>query len=275
MRMIALLCVVALAGCQTLPPAMEPRSEVVPQGKIVPRSEKITLDAHEARLMASNLARALRAKVVVRGADEDSAADAKLAEVLAPIARRSLANAGFEVVFNGDAELLLTANASLLGGLGRGTRTACRGTLEVNFLRIDGRNEVAGKEIKRVVGSNRFDAKSKEARSQEEALMSLGDAFSAPVGKWVREVGAKIAGELAICEVTLRSADGHTPIDGAYPTEFVKTVMGIRGIRDCRVAPLGNAGTVLRAVIAYEPRQIPEGVLNRLASMKSLKIERK
>ena len=236
--------------------------------------DTVQTEAKAVRLTASNLARTLRVKVAVMEADEKSAADRKLAEVVAPIVRSSLCNAGFEVVFDGDCELAVGGTARFLGGSVRGTRTACRGSVELNFLRCDGRNEVTGKDVRRVVSTKRFDAKSGEARSEEEALMSLGDAFAAPVGKWVCDAGATIKGDLAVCEVSIRSTDGRTPIGRGYPTEFTKTVLAIQGIHDCRIQPMEKSGTVMKAVIVYEPRQVPEGVLNRLMSIKSLKIER-
>ena len=256
MKQMVLFAVAALlSGCAS--PRLEPDPSPVP-----------------VRLTASELARVLRVKVAIVGADADSAADRKLAETVEPVVRSSLCAAGFEVVFDGDAEVAVGGTAKCLAGSQRGSRTACRGTLELNFLRCDGRNAVTGKNVRRVVDTRRFDAPSGEARSQEEALIALGDAFAAPTGKWLREVGSRMAGELAVCDVSIRSSDGRTPIAGDYPTRFVKTVLGIQGMHECRILPADNAATSMSARIVYEPRQIPDGVLNRLMSIKSLKLER-
>ena len=263
----------ALAGCTTTTGREKPKAGGYRAGN-GPTGNVVRTEAPAARLTASNLARALRVKVAVAGVNGKSAADAKLAETVATIIRRSLGDAGFEVVFDGDAEVAVAGTANCIGASERGSRAACRGSLELSFLHGDKANPVTGKNIRRVVSTRRFDAKGKESRSAEEALVSLGDAFAAPVDKWVREAGAKATADLAICEVTIRSADGRTPIGEGYPTEFVKTVLKVKGVHDCRISPAANGKTAFKATVVYEPRQIPEGVLNRLMSIKSLKIGR-
>ena len=293
-RMSFILLAAALCGCCTCPEKKGGEAKPAPATKKVvrhkpvkkpvlpppaPRLEGKDVVQHDApavRLTASagQLARSLRAMVAVTGAAADSAADRKLAETVAPSVRSALGNAGFEVVFDGSADIYVNGTANCLAGSARGSRVACRGSLELNFLRVDGLNPTTGKITRRVVDSRRFDAKSGEARSEEEALVALGDALSAASGKWLREAGARITDDLAICDVTIRYSDGRTPIEGDYPATFVKAVLKTKGIHDCRIMPMDKSGATMNARILYEPKQVPEGVLNRLMSIKSLKLGR-
>ena len=260
------LLAATLAGCHSTP-APKPDS-------YRPGTEVVKHESGEAQLTASQLARALRVRVELTGASEDSVPDRKLAEVLRPHVRNALCKAGFEVVFAGDAEIAVMGTAKCHGGSARGIFAACRGSVELNFLRGDTRNPITGKELRRVVGTRRFDAKSKEARSDDEALASLGDAFAAPISTWMQDVGAKMAADLAICEITVRSGNGRASIGRDYPTLFVTKTLAIKGVHDCRIDTAESSRNVLKARIVYEPRQVPEGVLNRLMSIKDLKITR-
>ena len=181
------------------------------------------------RVAARQVARCLRTRIKILP-NADSAADKKLVDTVSPNVQKALCDAGCEVVYAGDAELEVSGSVKCLDGAMRGNRTVCRGYLELTFKRKDLRNPVTGKELGRIVNAKRFDAKSGEAWTQEEALMSLGDALSAQVGKWVRESFELIAGNLALCDVSVSSADGRTPMERGYPTKFTNAVLGIPGV---------------------------------------------
>ena len=262
------LMMVALAlvfvGCQTRQP------QRVPDNKPVPKQAKLQMDGK--RLTAKQTSRYLRVRVKVSASD-GSPADKKLADTVFPNVQQALCGAGFEVVQSGEAEIEVAGVAKCLDGAVRGNRTVCRGYLELTFTRNDVCNPVTGKGVRRVVNTKRFDAKSGEAWTTEEALMSLGDSLVAPVGKWLREIGASMTDNLVLCNIAVNSADARSPIEMGYPTEFAKTVLGVQGVYDCRVTPLNSTKTMFTASVLYDARQIPDGVLNRLMSMRTLNLE--
>ena len=136
------------------------------------------------------------------------------------------------------------------------------------------RNPFTRKEKVSVVNSQRFDAKSGEARSDEEALASLADNLSAPLAKWLGESCSSLASDLALCTVSVTPANGRHAIPADYPTQFVKEVCGIPGVYDCRLDPQAAPGTMFNVDILYDTRQVPDGILNRLASVHSLNLVR-
>lgn len=261
LMMVALALV--FAGCQTSQPQRVP-------DKPAPKQAKSQMN--NKRLTAKQTARYLRVRVKVSASD-GSAVGKKLADTVFPNVQQALCGAGFEVVQSGEAEMEVTGVAKCLDGIIRGNRTVCRGYLELTFTRNDVRNPVTGKGIRRVVNVKRFDAKSGEAWTSEEALMSLGDNLAASVGKWLREIGASMTDNLALCKIAVNSVDAHSQIEKDYPTEFTKIVLGIQGVYDCRITPLNSTRTMFTAGVLYDARQIPDGVLNRLLSMRTLNLE--
>ena len=259
--MVALAVIVA--GCQTS------RQQSV-SNKPTPKQATVKKDNN--RLTARQTSQYLRVRVKITASD-DSAADKKLADVVSPNVQKALCDAGFEVVYSGDAELEVSGSAKCLAGMARGNRTVCRGTLELTFKRMVVRNPATGNEIRRIVNAKRFNAKSGEAWTQEEAVMSLGDNLTANVGKWLRESSTSMADNIALCNIAVNSSDGHSQIEKNYPTEFTKTVLGIQGIYACRSTPLNQTRTMFTVSVLYDTRQIPDGVVNRLMSMPALNLE--
>lgn len=261
------LLIVVLAtifiGCQTS------RHQSVPND---PVSKKVIVkEDGNNRLNAKQTSQYLRVRVNIAASD-DSAADKKLADIVSPNVQKALRDVGFDVVYSGDAEMEVSGVAKCLTGMVRGNRTVCRGSLELTIKRMDVRNPITGKEIRRIVNVRRFDAKSGEAWTQEESVMSLGDNLTVSIGKWLRESCVSMMDNLARCNIAVNSIDVHSQIEKNYPTEFSKTVLGIQGVYDCRITPLNPARTTFKASILYDARQIPDGVLSRLMSIRALNL---
>ena len=253
-----------LAGCQTCDCNRDQRAKPVtanPAPKPVVQSVS--------KLTAKQVPHYLRVRVKV-AANEKSPADMKLAELLRPNVQKALCAAGFEVVDSGEAEMEVVASATCLAGTARGSRIVCRGAAELTFTRKVLRNSVTGKENRSVVNARRFDAKSGEARTEEEALMSLADNLSAPLAKWLGESCTSMTAGLALCTVSVVSADTRHAIPADYPTRFVKEALGVPGVYDCRIVPQGASGASFDVSILYDTRQVPDGIVSRLASIKSL-----
>lgn len=262
-KLLMVALAVIVAGCQTS------RQQSVSNK---PTPKQATVKNGNNRLTAKQTSQYLRVRAKIAAGD-DSAADKKLADIVSPNVQKALRDAGFDVVHSGDAEMEVSGVAKCLAGMARGNRTVCRGTLELAFKRMDVRNPVTGKEIRRIVNVKRFDAKSGEAWTQEEAVMSLGDNLTANIGKWLCESSASMADNIALCNIAVNSSDGHSQIEKNYPTKFAQTVLGIQGVYDCRIAPLNPARTMFKANILYDTKQIPDGVVNRLMSMPALNLE--
>ncbi len=262
-KLLMVSLAVIFAGCQTSQHQSVPNKPVLKQ---------VTVQKGNNRLNAKQTSQYLRVRVRI-AADDDSAADKKLAEIVSPNVQKALCNAGFDVVYSGDAEMEVSGSAKCLAGMARGNRTVCRGSLELTFKRMDVRNPVTGKEIRRIVNIKRFDAKSGEAWTQEEAVMSLGDNLTASVGKWLCESRASMTDNIALCNIAVNSFDVQMQIEKNYPTEFTKTVLGIQGVYSCRVTPLNQTRTMFTASVLYDTQQIPDGVLNRLMSIRALNLE--
>lgn len=254
----------ALAGCCTCP--------CKNGGETRPTAPKQAVQS-VTNMTARQVSRYLRVCVTVAAGD-DSPADKKLAELLAPNLQKALRAAGFDVVLAGDAEMALSATARCQGATKRGSRVVCRGGAELTFMRKSLRNPFTRKEKVSVVNSQRFDAKSGEARSDEEALASLADNISAPLAKWLGESSSSLAADLALCTVSVTPANSRHAIPADYPTRFVREVCGIPGVYDCRLDPQEASGTMFNVNILYDTRQVPDGILNRLASVHSLSLVR-
>lgn len=237
----------------------------------VPKKVIVQKDGNH-RLNANQTSQYLRVRVNIEASD-DSTADKKLADIVGPNVQKALRDAGFDVVYSGEAEMEVSGVAKCIAGMMRGNRTVCRGSLELTIKRMDVRNPITGKEIRRTVNVKRFDAKSGEAWTQEESVMSLGDNLTVSIGKWLRESCASMVDNLARCNIAVNSIDAHSQIEKNYPTEFSKTVLGIQGVYDCRITPLNPTRTMFKASILYDTRQMPDGVLNRLMSIRALNLE--
>ena len=262
-NLLTVVLAFVFAGCQTC--------QQQPLGK-KPVSKQAIVQRGDRRLAAKQTPQCLRVRVHVAAGD-DSAADRKLADVVKPSVENALCGAGFEVVNSGDAEMEVSGVAKCLAGMARGNRTVCRGSLELSIKLRDVRNPVTGKEVRRIVNVKRFDAKSGEALTQEETIVSLGDNLAASVGKWLCESCASMGGDLALCDIAVNAVGARSQIEKGYPTEFSKAVLGIQGVYGCRVTPLNPDRTMFSASVLYDARQMPDGVLNRLMSMRALNLE--
>ena len=270
MKKLFLIVVAAvLVGCHTTdcnrgPRVRQPAAKPVAQPAPKPVVQSVS------KVTAKQMPQCLRVRVK-GAADEKSAADRKLDELLRPNVQKALRAAGFDVVDSGEAEMEVVASARcILPAAVRGSRIVCRGAAELKFTRKLLRNPVTGKENRSVVDTRRFDAKSGEARTEEEALMSLADNLSVPLAKWLGECCASMAADLALCSVSVLPADTRHAIPADYPTRFVKEVLAIPGVYDCRIVPQGASGTSFNVNVLYDTRQVPDGIVSRLASVKSL-----
>ena len=270
MKKLSLIALAAaLAGCctcpckQNKPPAPKPAPKAVskPTPKAVVRS--VT------NLTAKQVPQNVRVRVKVAAGDQ-SPADKKLAELLRPNLQKALRAAGFDVVDSGEAEMELVASATCLDGSARGSRLVGRGSVELTLTRKALKNPVTGKGSRSVVNAQRFDAKSGESRTADEVLMSLADNLSAPLAKWLGESCTSMTAGLVLCTVSVVSTDSRHAIPADYPTRFVKEALGIPGVYDCRVVPQGASGTLVNVNILYDTRQVPDGIVSRLASIQSL-----
>jgi len=255
------------AGCATTE-AEKPaaRMELKP-GVGIPAKSSVE---SKTQLTASMARKSFRVLVSAKG-DGGSEAGA-LGENVVACVQQALCDAGFEVVASGPSELKVDCKLKFANGASRGNHVTCRGSVELSVRRTERWNSVTGRALKDIAGIRRFDAQGAESRTEIEAIQSFGDKLCAKLAPWIRETCQKTTLSLEMCDLVVVSKDGRTSLPADYPTQLSQTVLAISGVYGCSVADVEAKGTVVRAVVVYDKKQFPDGLLNRLRSIEKLKL---
>ncbi len=126
-----------------------------------------------------------------------------------------------------------------------------------------------------VLGREVINARGDRRLGEDLALQSLGDKMGAAAAEWtVRTVTSGI-GDFAAADIVISRPWRLFPGSDAarYAQRFIEVVSTIPGIKWCRLVrqDLGSRELVFR--ILYIRRDVPEGILNRLANYRELGIE--
>lgn len=221
---------------------------------------------------ATALVRPLRVLVSV---DDGNAADAPSVckRALQAAVEGTLARAGFRTVCAKPAEILVSGTLSARKVNVRGTREAWTGEVDLQITRAPETDSVLGQVQRDVVDRRRFDAKSGDVRSSDDAQKILGDRLGPQAAEFAAAGVERIGLGLKCVELTVVNA--WQPQDEAgYPTFFVQKVRGMKGVHSCRIVMTDNATRTLKAEVIYDTAEYPDGFLNRLYILKDLNVVR-
>lgn len=185
----------------------------------------------------------------------------------------ALARAGFKVVYAKPAEVLVygTLRASKVNE--RGSRVAWKGDASMEITRAPEVNSINGQVMCDVVSKERFDAKSGDARSNDEAQQQIADRLGPKVAAFAQTGVNKVGGQLKLVELLVVNA--WQPQDAAgYPTFFTQKVSAMKGVYSCRIVSTDNATRTMRAEVIYDSAEYADGFLNRIYTMSELNIVR-
>lgn len=185
----------------------------------------------------------------------------------------ALARAGFKVVYAKPAEVLVygTLRASKVNE--RGSRVAWKGDADMEITRAPEVNSINGQVMSDVVAKERFDVKSGDARSNDEAQQKIADRLGPKVAQFAKNGVNKVGGQLKLIELMVVNAWQEQDAAG-YPTLFTQKITAMKGVYSCRIVSTDNATRTMRAEVIYDSAEYPDGFLNRVYTMSELNIVR-
>lgn len=212
-------------------------------------------------------------RVAIAPVEEADAADAELSRLLVAGVQGGLAAADYRVVAGGDSEIRVGIDVSSKLANQLGTRQVFKGDADVAVMRTPYFNAITQQQLVDVDARRRFDLKGEPAKA-EDAMKALADKMAAVVAPWVAESCLKVGGKSTeICVVTIDNAwflDSHAD----YPTMFVKVVKALPGVYDCTILLTDNVNRKIQARVVYDKDRYPDGLINRLYTIKELNISR-
>ncbi|MDD4102112.1 MAG: hypothetical protein PHU80_05705 [Kiritimatiellae bacterium] len=211
-------------------------------------------------------------RVLVRASAAGADAE-KVATLLGSGVQGALAAAGYRVVYDGKAEIVADLGVTCEALNARGTRVVYKGDADVSVTRTPELNVITGQQMKDMVARNRFDVSGAPGRGAGDALKSVADKMSAVVSPWLADACLKVGGKLEICIVTIANAWFLSP-HSDYPTLFVQRVRAMDGVYDCTILATDNVNKTLQARVVYDKDRYPDGIVNRLYTIKELNIHR-
>ena len=221
---------------------------------------------------ATALVRPLRVLVSI---DDGNAADAPSVckRTLQANVEGALARAGFRTVYARPAEILVSGALRGKKVNARGTREAWKGDIDLQVTRAPEVNSVSGQTQRDIVDHKRFDAKSGDARSSDDAQKILGDRLGPQVAEFAAASVNRIGNQMKCVELTVVNA--WQPQDAAgYPTLFTQKVRNLKGVYSCRIVTTDNATRTMKAEVVYDAAEYPDGFMNRLYTLPELNIVR-
>lgn len=255
----------ALVGCQTTANPDVPQKDGTP--KVVNTS---TNTVRAVTLKVSEKLRSIRVLTTVSGADDAGKIAASSVESALD---DELAQNGFTVVADQkDADVIVQGRVAYSDKTQRGDRMVVRGTASVSMFRKPLKSSVASNaKIGGIISNGAFEARSEESYSAEEALKKLGVALCPDVRKWAKQACVKVAGDIGVCEIALTGLRSPNTVSEGYPTRFATQVNRLNGIYECRVESSEKTPDRMTALVVYEKRLFPDGVLSRLREQKIVK----
>ena len=185
----------------------------------------------------------------------------------------ALASAGFKVVYAKPAEILVSGTLRGKKVNARGTREAWKGDVDLQVTRAPEVNSVSGQAQRDVVDHKRFDAKSGDARSSDDAQKNLGDRLGPQAAEFAAASVNRLGNQMKCVELTVVNA--WQPQDAAgYPTLFTQKVRNLKGVYSCRIVTTDNATRTMKAEVIYDAGEYPDGFMNRLYTLPELNIVR-
>lgn len=122
----------------------------------------------------------------------------------------------------------------------------------------------------RVIARRDIITKGGRALGQDAARSNLGSQLGMETAGWIQESLTPTSIGLAANDLTL-TIPLHRNIS-SYASEFIRVCKGIRGISKVTLIQQDHPSRTVVFRIVYYPQQIPEGILNRLATHEELDI---
>ena len=252
------VCVSGLVGCHTTTNSENPDVH------------QVTNTVRVVTMKANEKIRSIRVVTSVSGAND---AGIYAAAPVESALDDELAQNGFAVVGDpGNADVIVQGQVECVDKTQRGDRIVVRGTATVSMFRKSVRSSVApNAKIGGIIANGSFEAKSEEAYSAGEALKKLGMALCPDIRKWVKQSGSKVADDIGACEIALSGLRSPNAVSDGYPTRFATQVNRLKGIYECQIQSSEMKPDRMTALIVYEKRLFPDGVLSRLRELKIIK----
>lgn len=291
MMLIALLSAAVLTGCVTQynepPPPQEPRTMsvvapqvVVPQGVVAPQGvcNQVVppVVAAPAPAIGGKVAGCTEKPLrVLVSLDDGQPADkpSTYKRTIQTNLEGALAASGYRVVYAKPAEILVSGALRAQKLNERGTRVAWKGEADMEITRAPEVNVINGQTMADVVAKRRFDAKSGDARSNDDALKILGDRLAGELSNFARDGVRKVGGTMRFCVLVVSNAWQPQDAPG-YPTLFAQRVAALQGVHVCNVIATDNATRTFTAEVVFDSAAFPDGFVNRLYLDPELKLVR-
>ena len=275
--LIASLSAAVFAGCVTQynepPPPQQPRTVDVaaPQvggSQVAPRK---AAKAPNGRI-AGWSERPLRVLVSL---DDGQAADrpSVYKRTIQTNLEGGLAATGYRVVYAKPAEILVYGTLRARRVNSRGTRVAWAGEADMEITRAPEVNMINGQKMQDVVAKRRLDAKSGDARTDDDAQKILGDRIAGGLTGFAQDGVRKVGGTMRCCVVTVSNAWQPQDAPG-YPTFFRQRVSAMPGVHACKIVATDNTARAITAEGVYDSAAYPDGFVNRLYLDSELRIVR-
>ena len=274
--LIVSLGAAAFAGCVTQynepPPPQQPRTVTVSAPKAGGVQAVPQASAAPCRKVAGWAERPLRVLVSLDDglpAEKPSAYKRTIQTNL----EGGLAASGYRVVYAKPAEILVYGTLRAQRRNARGTRVAWTGEADMEITRAPEVNVISGQKMQDVVAKRRFDAKSGDARNDQDAQKLLGDRLAGALTGFAQDGVRKVGGTMRCCVVTVN--DAWQPQDApGYPTLFTQRVCAMKGVHACTVVSTDNSARSFTAEVVFDSAAFPDGFLNRLYLDPELRIVR-
>jgi len=284
--LIVSLSAAVFAGCVTQynepPPPQAPRTIpqegvriVAPQagGEQIVSQQVVTPPAFpQVRKVASWAEKPLRVLVSL---DDGQAADkpSTYKRAIQTNLEGGLARTGYRVVYAKPAEILVYGTLRARKVNARGTRVAWTGEADMEITRAPEVNAINGQKMQDVVAKRRFDAKSGDARTNDDAQKILGDRLAGSLTSFAQDGVRKVGGTMRCCSLVV--ANAWQPQDApGYPTLFTQRVSAMPGVHACTIVATDNMARTITAEVIYDSAAYPDGFVNRLYLDPELKIVR-
>lgn len=126
----------------------------------------------------------------------------------------------------------------------------------------------------KLLGKRRFSARGKRVQDKEDAIVSLAEKLGAKTSDWVVKTSAP--GKVGVTAADLvieHSWFNFFKKRPEYVNKFIKYVEQVDGVISCRLAKEDHETKRRVFRIVYVEDKIPEGLLNRIASIEELDIK--
>lgn len=128
----------------------------------------------------------------------------------------------------------------------------------------------------RLLGEKKFIVSGMRKLDADEAVLDVSQKLGADVTPWVATVCTPVQGELAAMDITINRFLPAAPTsDSRYAKLFVEQANTSPGVVDCRLLRHDYDSRTLVFRVVYSRDLVPEGLVNRLAAIKTLRIRPK